>query len=47
MSIGLVRLFAATVAVIGSLALTGIAMADCSPSHKTTASTSTDTKSGG
>jgi hypothetical protein len=29
MSIGLVRLFAVTVAVIGSLALTGLAMADC------------------
>jgi hypothetical protein len=40
MSIGLVRLFAVTAAVIGSLALTGMALADCTPSHKTTASTS-------
>ena len=48
MSIGLVRLFAVTVAVIGSLALAGMAMADCSPSHQTTASTSsTGAKSGG
>jgi hypothetical protein len=47
MSIGLVRLFAVTLAVIGSLALTGMAMADCSPTHQTTASTSTGTKSGG
>jgi hypothetical protein len=46
MSIGLVRLFAVTLAVIGSLALTGMAMADCSPSHKTASST-TGTKSGG
>lgn len=46
MSIGLVRLFAVTVAVIGSLALTGMAMADCSPSHKTTASTSTGSTGG-
>jgi hypothetical protein len=46
MSIGLVRLFAVTVAVIGSLALAGMAMADCSPSHKTASST-TGTKSGG
>jgi hypothetical protein len=46
MSIGLVRLFAVTVAVIGSLALTGLAMADCSPSHQTTASTSTGSKGG-
>jgi hypothetical protein len=46
MSIGLMRLFAVTVAVIGSLALTGMAMADCSPSHKTSASTSTGSKGG-
>jgi len=45
MSIGLVRLFAVTVAVIGSLALSGMAMADCSPSHKS-ASTATGTKGG-
>jgi hypothetical protein len=46
MSIGLVRLFAVTMAVIGSLALAGMAMADCSPTHKTTASTSTGSKGG-
>jgi hypothetical protein len=39
MSQGLVRLFAVTVTVIGSLALAGMALADCTPSHKTTAST--------
>jgi hypothetical protein len=40
MSNGLVRLFAVAATVIGSLALSGMALADCTPSHKTTASTS-------
>jgi hypothetical protein len=51
---GLVRLFAVTVTVIGSLALAGMAMADCTPSHVKTTSTSapdstttTGTASGG
>lgn len=41
MSNGLVRLFAVTVTVIGSLALAGMAMADCTPSHVKTTSTAT------
>jgi hypothetical protein len=41
MSSGLVRLFAVTVTVIGSLALAGMAMADCTPNHVQTTSTST------
>lgn len=52
MSSGLVRLFAVTVAVIGSLALAGMALADCTSDHvkttsTTTSSPSTDTTSGG
>jgi hypothetical protein len=43
MSHGLVRLFAVAATVIGSLALTGMALADCTPSHKS-ASTSIPAK---